>query len=504
MVGDTVEKFVTEKVIPRLDAINAQEDGVLAGLVREIGELGIFMADVPEEFNGLGLSKKGIMRVAEKVGLGGSFTPACLVQSGIGGLPIIYFGTDAQREKYLEGIMTAELITAYALTEPESGSDALSAQSTAVWDDAKNAYILNGTKQFITNAGFADLFIVFAKVDGEHFTCFILEKDMDGFSLGAEEHKMGLKGSSTRSLIFEDVAVPKENVLGEVGKGHRIAFNVLNIGRLKLAPAVLGGMKTTLQDGVKYAGERHQFKKPLTDFGLIKQKIAGAAMRIYCTESMVYRTADVIDQHIEAKKEKGETDPLAPTVEALKELAVECSINKVYSSEALDWIVDEMLQVHGGYGYISEYPVEAAYRDSRINRIWEGTSEINRMIITGSLLTRAMKGELPLLPEIKKITDELMARKPRGEMPEGLLGVEKESLVNAKKIALFAAGVAAQKFMTNLQDQQEVLAWVADMVIQVFAMESADASARGRTRCSGDRGPGGGGTDCGRRGYADH
>ncbi len=472
MIGDTVEKFVVEKVQPRMEEINAQKEGLLKGLLGELGELGIFMADVPEEMDGLGVSKKVTMRIAERLGLGGSFTPAALVQAGIGGLPIIYFGTDAQREKYLEGIMTGGTITAYALTEPESGTDALSAKSTAKWNEERKVYVLDGTKQFITNAGFADLFIVFAKVDGEKFTCFILERDMAGLSTGPEEEKMGLKGSSTCQVIMEGVEVPAENVLGEVGKGHKIAFNVLNIGRLKLSPAVLGGMKRVIADGVRYAKERHQFGKPIADFGLIRQKIAGAAMRIYCTESMVYRTADLIDRHIAASKEAGETDTAKATVGALQEMAVECSVNKIYGSEALEWIVDEMLQVHGGYGYVHEYPVEGAYRDSRINRIWEGTNEINRMIVTGTLLKRAMDGDLPLMPEIKKITDELMSRRVSRETPEGLLGDERAVIDNARKITLFTAGVAAQKYLATLQDQQEILAWIADMVIRTFAMQS--------------------------------
>ena len=472
MIGDTVEKFVSEKVAPRKEEIDAQKEGLLKELLAQIGELGIFMADVPEEMGGLGVSKKATMRIAERLGVGGSFTPAALVHSGIGGLPVIYFGTDGQRKKYLEGIMTGQTITAYALTEPESGTDALSAASVAKWDEGKGVYIINGTKQFITNAGFADLIVNFAKVDGEKFTCFLMERDMPGLSIGPEEVKMGLKGSSTCSVIMEDVEVPEENVLGEVGKGHKIAFNVLNIGRLKLAPAVLGGMKKALTDGTLYAGERTQFQKPLSDFGLIKQKIAGAAMRTYCTESMVYRTADMIDRHIACSKESGVRETGKATVAALQELAVECSVNKVYASEAMDWIVDEMLQVHGGYGYVHEYDIEGAYRDSRINRIWEGTSEINRMIITGSLLKRAMDGTLPLMPEIKKITDELMVRRVMREVPEGLLAIEKGTVDNARKMTLFAAGVAAQKYLARLQDQQEILAWIADMVIQTYAMQS--------------------------------
>jgi alkylation response protein AidB-like acyl-CoA dehydrogenase len=413
------------------------------------------------------------MRVAERIGLGGSFAPAAMLQSGIGGLPIVYFGTDDHRARYLEGIMSGETIACYALTEPGSGSDALAARSTAKWDEAKGVYILNGSKQFITGAGFADLFIVFAKIDGDKFTCFILERDMQGLSTGPEEHKMGIKGSSTRALVFENVEVPKENVLGEIGKGHRIAFNVLNIGRLKLTPSVLGGMKNAVREGVKYAKERQQFGKYLADFGLIRQKIAGAATRIYCTESMCYRTADLIDQHIAQSKAAGEADTAKATVAALREFAVECSINKIYGSEALDWIVDEMLQVHGGYGYIQEYAIEGQYRDARINRIWEGTSEINRMLITGTLVKRAMAGELPLLGAIQQLTAEAKQGGGVTQPTDGFLGTEQATIANAKKAALLVAGTAAQRFMAKLEEQQEILGWIADMIMQTFAMESA-------------------------------
>lgn len=473
MIGDTAARFVQEKVWPRLDEIDAGVDGLLPELMRQAGALGIFAIDVPETLDGLGASKKTAMRVAEALGSGGAFGPATLVQSGIGGLPIIYFGNPDQRERYLAGIMSGEIITAYALTEPGSGSDALAAKTTAVWSDADNAYVINGAKQFITNAGFADLFITFAKIDGEQFTCFIVEAAWKGVSTGAEEPKMGLKGSSTRSLVLENVKVPKENILGDVGTGHRIAFNVLNIGRLKLAPAVLGGAKRTVKDGVLYAQQREQFGKPLAEFGLIRQKIAGAVMRIYCSESMCYRTAALIDDHITDEHAGGESDSAQATVRALKEMAVECSINKVHASETLDYVVDEMLQLHGGYGYIQEYPVERAYRDARINRIWEGTSEINRMLITGTLLRLAMKGRLPLLPEVKKITEALMARRSTETPDDGPLAAETALIANAKKMTLFAAGVAAQKFMMTINEQQEVLAWLADMVIQTFAMESA-------------------------------
>jgi alkylation response protein AidB-like acyl-CoA dehydrogenase len=470
MLAGSVEDFVKEKVLPRWEAIDAQEEGLLEGLVRETGELGVFAVDVPEAWGGLGAPKTTAILVAEKVGMGGSYAPAIMVQTGIGGLPILYFGTEEQRARYVEGILTGETITAYGLTEAGSGSDALGARTTAVLDPERDVYVLNGSKQFITNAGFADLFIVFAKVDGEHFTAFIVERDSPGFAVGPEEKKLGLKGSSTCALSFDDTPVPAANVLGEIGKGHKIAFNVLNIGRLKLSPAVLGGGKISLASGARYAMERKQFGKPIASFPLIQQKLAAACARIYCQETMVYRTAHDIDRLIEAS---GDADKAAATVAALRELSVECSINKVFSSEVVEFVADEMLQVHGGYGFIAEYSAERYYRDARINRIWEGTSEINRMLITGMLVERAMKGQLALLPAIKKVTDELMSRSARGDGPEGALGAELAVVDQARRQTLFAAGVAAQKHGQSLEEEQEVLAWLADMVIQTYAMESA-------------------------------
>jgi hypothetical protein len=473
MLSDAVGRFVRDKVLPRMDELDAQKEGLLRDLLRQAGALGVFMVDVPEAMGGLGATKKAGMRVAEKLGEGGSFGPAALVQAGIGGLPLVLFGTDAQRQAYLPRIVSGEMITAYALTEAGSGSDALAARSTAVWDASRDAYRLNGSKQFITNAGIADLFIVFAKVDGERFTCFLVEKGAEGLSTGAEERKMGLRGSSTRSLVFDDVSVPRDRVLGDVGQGHRIAFSVLNIGRLKLAPAVLGGAKNALREGVRYAKGRTQFGKPLAAFPLIQQKVAEAAVLIYCAESMCYRSADLIDRLIEASLEAGEGDPARATVAALKEFVLECSVNKVYASECLDRVVDEMLQIHGGYGYIQDYAVERAYRDARINRIWEGTSEINRMIIAGTLVERAAKGSLPLLSAVRRITEELMSRRREDDPAVGGLAVERGAIRAAKKMTLFSAGYAAQIFSDRLEKEQEILAWTADMVIQTFAMESA-------------------------------
>jgi alkylation response protein AidB-like acyl-CoA dehydrogenase len=470
MLARSVEDFVTEKVLPRWQAIDAQEEGLLEGLVRQTGALGVFAVDVPEALGGLGAAKTAAILIAEKVGLGGSYAPAIMVQTGIGGLPIVYFGTDEQRARYVDGILSGDTITAYGLTEAGSGSDALGARTSAVYDAERDVYVLNGSKQFITNAGFADLFIVFAKVDGAHFTAFIVERGSPGFTVGPEEKKLGLKGSSTCALAFDDTPVPAANVLGEIGKGHRIAFNVLNIGRLKLSPAVLGGAKMSLGSGAAYALERKQFGKPLAAFPLIQQKLAAACSRIYCQEAIVYRTAHDVDRHIEAS---ADVDKAAATVAALRELSVECSINKVYSSEAVGFVVDEMLQVHGGYGFIAEYSAERYYRDARINRIWEGTSEINRMLITGTLLDRTMKGELALLPAIRQVTDELMSRSARHEPPSGPLGAELAAVELARKQTLFAAGVAAQKHGKDMQEEQEVLSWLADMIIQTYTMESA-------------------------------
>jgi alkylation response protein AidB-like acyl-CoA dehydrogenase len=478
MLARSVEAFVKEKVLPRQEAIDAQEDGLLEGLVRETGELGVFAVDVPESLGGLGAAKTTAMLIADKIGMGGSFAPAVLVQTGIGGLPILYFGTEEQRARWADGILSGDVITAYALTEAGSGSDALGARTTAVYDATRDVYVLNGSKQFITNAGFADLFIVFAKVDGERFTAFFVERGAEGFLIGPEEKKLGLKGSSTCALSFDDTPVPAANVLGSIGQGHKIAFNVLNIGRLKLSPALLGGAKISLAEGARYAAERHQFGKPLAAFPLIQQKLAAACARIYCQETIVYRTAHDVDRHIE---DAGTADKAAAAVAALKELSVECSINKVYSSEVVCFVADEMLQVHGGYGFIAEYAAERHYRDARINRIWEGTSEINRMLITGTLLERTMKGELPLLAAIKEVTGELMSRGGR-ETPEGDFGTELATVTLARKQTLFAAGVAAQKHMQAFQQEQEVLSWLADMIIQTYVMESAvlrAANARG-------------------------
>jgi alkylation response protein AidB-like acyl-CoA dehydrogenase len=394
------------------------------------------------------------------------------VQTGIGSLPIIFFGNKDQKKRYLPKIATGEIIIAYALTEPEAGSDALNAKTVAMLSPDKKYYILNGQKQFITNAGFADLFVTYAKVDGDKFTSFIVERKFEGVSADEEENKMGMKGSSTRSVIFTDAKVPVDNVLGEVGKGHVVAFNTLNIGRFKLGAGCTGATKVALQDAVTYAKQRVQFGQPIAEFGLIKHKIAEMAIRAFTVESMVYRTAGMTDQILQRIDPHAE-DFGIQTAKGVEEYAIEDSINKVYGSEMLDYIVDEALQIHGGYGYIHDYAIERGYRDSRINRIWEGTNEINRLLIMDMLTKRAMKNRLPVLVAAQKVANELLALRPKIESDDGKLTLQKEIVEMSKKIALLVAGAAVQKYMMKLGDEQEILASISDIVIEVFAMESA-------------------------------
>ena len=390
---------------------------------------------------------------------------------GIGTLPIVWYGTEAQKRKYLPKLATGEWIGAYALSESSSASDAMNCRTRAVLSPDGKHYVLNGEKMWITNSGFADLFTVFAKVDGEKFSAFLIERNTPGFSIGAEEHKLGIRGSSTCPLILADCQVPVENLLGEVGKGHHIAFNILNIGRFKLGAACVGGARNGLQDAIGYAKERKAFGKSIAEFGLIQEKLAESAAGIYAGESMVYRTIGMID----AALADVDTDAAGASREIQKrieEYAVECSILKVWGSEMLDMVVDHVVQIYAGYGYVEEYPAERAYRDSRINRIFEGTNEINRLIITGWLMKRAMAGQLPLLAAIKKLMDEVMAGPSAAEEREGPLSAEYHLLANAKKLALFAAGAASQKYMMGLADQQEVMGALADCIMEVFAMES--------------------------------
>lgn len=470
MIAKTTADFTEGEVAPLVEELEQQKEGLIRGLMQKAGELGLLGADVAEKYDGGELGKVGSSLITENTVKGGAFTVAHAAHTGIGTLPIVFFGTEAQKQKYLPGLATGELIASYCLTEPSSGSDALGAKTKAVLSADGKYYILNGTKQFITNAGFADVFIVYAKVDGEHFTAFIVDRDTPGLSLGPEEKKMGIKGSSTRPVILEDARVPVENVLGEIGKGHVVAFNILNIGRYKLGAACIGSSKYALEVSIQYALERKQFGRPIADFGMIRSKLAKMATRIYVGESMVYRNAGLLDD-ILSGIDQSSADAGRQAAKGIEEYAIECSINKVFASEVLDFVTDEAVQIYGGYGFIQEYPVERMYRDSRINRIFEGTNEINRLIIPSTLLRKGMKGELPLLAAAQKVMgDVLSAAQPVDEsLP---LGLEKSLVDRAKKISLLFAGVAAQKLGNKLAEEQEILGNLADAIIEIFAMES--------------------------------
>lgn len=473
MIAKAATEFAVGEVQPQMEDIEAQKEGLLVDLIRKAGELGFLSGDIPGEYGGEELDKVSVILLMEKLSQGGgSFNVAYAVHTGIGSLPIIFFGNKDQKKRYLPKIASGEMITAYALTEPEAGSDALNAKTTAFLSPDGKHYILNGQKQFISNAGFADLFVTYAKVDGDKFTSFIVERGFEGVSVDEEENKMGMKGSSTRSVIFSDAKVPSENILGEIGKGHVVAFNTLNIGRFKLGGGCVGSSKGVLQEAVTYAKQRIQFGKPIAEFGLIKHKIAEMAIRIFTLESMVYRTAALVDQILKRIDPQAE-DVGIQMAKGIEEYAIEDSINKVYSTEMLDYIVDEALQIHGGYGYIHDYPVERHYRDSRINRIWEGTNEINRLLIMDMLIKRAMKNRLPLLSAAQKVAGELLTLRAKVDVDDGKLALQREMVEMSKKVALLVAGAAVQKYMAKLADEQEILGLISDIVIEVFAMESA-------------------------------
>lgn len=471
MIAETTAQFVEGEVAPHDERIEKLDYELTVGLLRKSGELGLLGADVPEAYGGMGLDKVSTTLINEKLTKASSFALSFGAHVGIGTLPIVYFGTEAQKRKYLPLLATGEKIAAYCLTEPSSGSDALGAKTTAKLSDDGSHYVLNGTKQFITNAGFADIFIVYAKVDGQHFSTFIVERDMEGVGIGPEEKKMGIKGSSTRPLILEDVKVPAENLLWEVGKGHLIAFNILNIGRFKLAAGCVGAAKDAIELSSAYANERTQFGRKISSFPLIGQKLADMNIRTFAMESMVYRTAGLFDAVL-ADVDHGSPDVGYKSAKAIAEYQLECSINKVFGSEALDFVADEGVQIHGGYGFIQEYRIERIYRDSRINRIFEGTNEINRLLIPGTLVKRAMKGELPLLQKAKKLQAELMEPMPAREF-EGTLDQEAHLLTMAKKMFLMTGAQAVQKYQMNLEQEQEILSRLSDIMISIFAMESS-------------------------------
>ncbi|MGH7369887.1 MAG: acyl-CoA dehydrogenase family protein, partial [Candidatus Methylomirabilaceae bacterium] len=444
MMGRLAREFVEAEVTPKLDQIEHQDWELAVRLFRRAGELGLLSVDIPVKYGGLGLDLITSVVIAEQLIEGGSFAISIFDHTGIGSLPIAWFGNAEQKAKYLPLLATGAKIGSYALTEPGSGSDALGAKTRAVLSGDGQFYIMNGTKQFITNAGFADLYITYAKVDGEKFTAFIIDKGTPGVTLGSEEKKMGIKGTSTRSVILENARVPAENLLYEVGKGHKVAFDILNIGRFKLAAGCLGSCKIGLREAVKYAKQRMQFGRPIASFGLIQRKLAEMAIRTYVAESMVYRTGGLIDALV-SRIDQGSEQAGLETAKRVEEYAVECSINKVYVSEALDYVADETVQIFGGYGYIADFPAERLYRDARINRLFEGTNEINRLLIANTLFRRALQGRLPLLISAQKVMADLLSYSPsQGETPAGQLGEQVRMLQMSKTIALMVAGAAVQ------------------------------------------------------------
>ncbi len=471
-MAETTEQFVENEILPHLDEIEAQKFEYIVEGMKKCGELGLLMMDAPEEEGGLELDKASAMLVGEKIATSGSFSVAFAAHTGIGTLPLIYYGTPVQKEKYLDKIISGEWCSAYCLTEPGSGSDALGVQSNATLSEDGKYYTLNGTKQFITNGGFADLFTIFVKIDKQHFTAFLVEKSFDGLVVGPEEKKMGIKGSSTTQIILDNCKVPVENVLGEIGKGHKIAFNSLNIGRFKLGAMVTGAAKMALGEGLSYANERKQFGRAIASFGAIQEKIADVTAAIYASESLVYRLAGLLDDKI-ATIDKGVDDYYEQYLKAIEEYAPECGISKVFCSDVLAKTVDEVVQIHGGYGFVSEYAAERYYRDERINRLFEGTNEINRLLTTGMILKRSMKGELPLQAESMKAFEALMTPS-FDEVDESIPFIaEKTTIANLKTLFLILAGAGVQKYMDKLANEQEILMAASDIAIQIFAMESA-------------------------------
>jgi len=484
LIAQTAEEFANKEIVPNIEKMEHKDFSVTRELLKKAGELGLSGVDVPEQYGGMELDKVTSAIIADRIAKYGGFSTTWGAHTCIGTLPIVYFGTEEQKKKYLPGLASGEKVGAYALSESSSGSDALNCRTRAVLSADGKHYLLNGEKMWITNAGFADLFIIFAKVD-DKFTAFIVERGFAGFSVGAEEHKMGIRGSSTCPLILNDCKVPVENVLGEIGKGHHIAFNVLNVGRLKLGAGCVGSARNCIESAIAYAKQRKAFGKVIADFGLIREKLANMAAGIFTGEAMAYRTVGMMDTAI-AQLDPGHTD-MAPVRKVIDEYAVECSILKVWGSEFSSYVVDEAVQIYGGYGFVEEYPAERNYRDVRVNRIFEGTNEINRLVITAFLLKRAMSGQLPLKAAIKKLMDEVLSgTSTEGE--EGSLAQEHKMVAAAKKIGLFAAGIATQKYMQAIQDQQEAMGAIANMVIETYAMESAVLRAQKLAARNGEAG----------------
>ncbi|MGD0957931.1 MAG: acyl-CoA dehydrogenase family protein [Candidatus Acidiferrales bacterium] len=469
LLGKTVEEFVAKEVVPNIPELEKHKEGLMPQMVRKAGEIGLLGAGIPEAYGGAALDKVSMIVVSEKLSAYASFVVAFGAHTGIGTVPIVYFGTEAQKQKYLPKIASGEWLSCYALSESQAGSDALAARTRAVLSPDGKSWILNGQKMWISSGGFSDVYIVFAKVDGEKFSCFIVERGTPGFSVGAEENKMGIHGSSTVPLFFENAAIPKENLLHEIGRGHIVAFNTLNAGRFSLGASCVGGAKQVLAIASKYSKERTAFGKSICEFGLIKAKLGEMAIRTYALESMIYRTAGTI----EAAVSTAGKDKVQQAMEVLEEYAIESSISKVVGSETLDYCVDEAVQIFGGYGFHEDYPVARAYRDSRINRIFEGTNEINRLVIIQMLMKRAMGGILPLIPAAMKLGEELLAGPSLEEAPAGAFAEEERSLSQAKKIFLLAAGAAVQKFRDQLANQQEIVGSLANIVMDVYAVESS-------------------------------
>ncbi len=484
LIGQTTEEFAVNEILPNVERIEHKEFQVTRDLLKKAGELGLSGVEIPEAYGGLEMDKVTAAVIADHIAKYAGFATTWGGHSGIGTLPIVYFGTEEQKKKYLPKLASGEMVGAYALSESTSGSDAMNCRARAELSKDGRHYLLNGEKMWITNAGFADLFTVFAKIDGEKFSAFLVERNSPGFSVGAEEHKMGIRGSSTCPILLNDCKVPVENLLGEIGKGHVIAFNILNIGRFKLGAMCVGGARVSLEHAVAYAKQRKAFGKVIADFGLIREKIASMATLLYVGESLVYRTVGMMDAALN-EVDKSSPDALKETRKAIEEYAVECSIIKVWGSEMIDYVVDETMQIYAGYGFVEEYPAERAYRDARINRIFEGTNEINLLIITGFLLKRAMSGQLALMPAIKKLMDEVLSGPAMSDELEGPLAEERKLVGQAKKLGLFAAGSATQKYMQAIQDQQEVMGAIADMTIETYAMESAVLRAQKLVEANG-------------------
>jgi butyryl-CoA dehydrogenase len=489
-IAATAERFARGEILPRVAAIEAKEPGAMPAILRKAAELGFTAVDIPEEYGGLGMDKVSSTLITDHISVLASFSTAFGAHIGIATLPLVWYGTEEQKQRYLPKLATCEWIGAYGLSEASSGSDAMNIRTRATLTADGAHYILNGEKQWLTNGGTAQLYTVFAKIDGEKFSAFLIERGTPGLAVGAEEHKLGIRGSSTCPLVLQDCKIPAGNLLGEAGKGHHIAFNVLNVGRFKLGVACVGGARHALAAMIRYAKERHAFGKSIAEFGLIQRKISSAAARLYAAESMVYRTAGLIDARLDGARLDGSKLEGASAAQAvdvprsIEEYAVECSILKVYGSEMLTLVADELIATMGGFGYVEEYPAERTYRDARINRIFEGTNEINRLIITGWMMKRAMSGKLPLLGAIKRVMDEVTEPPAFGDDADAGQPLAHETAVLAavKKMALFAAGVASQRFMTALDEQQEIMGELADMISQVYALESALVRAQKMAR----------------------